>query len=493
MRPRFSSIIVYTFALLLFVCSFAAVAKVHAQQQQQQSPQPTAEMQRCQPPVLRANAREQNIFNAQQEMDLGDAVAEHLQRSIRVIDEPQLTAYLQRIGDRVVKNLPDSGIKFRFFIIELPDANAFALPGGRIYVSRKLIAFARSEDELASVLAHEAGHIVARDSAVEMTRWLREALNVRQVTTRQDIFTRYNQIIDSVATKPGVFRRSDRHGNADQIDADQIGVYALARAGYDPQAFATFWDRYAETKGKKGGFFSDLFGTTSPESKRLREVVRALQTLPADCVATRTASAADDFQKWQTAVVSFTGTTRSDAATTTAMRGVIEQRQLDPPLRSDVTHVRFSPDGKYVIAQDDSGINILSREPFKILFRIEAIEALPAQFTPDSSEVVFYTPNMRVERWGVAEQKIKAAHEPFIRNRCLQSALAPDGKTLACFDAEFNLTLYDVATGTQAFQKKSFFTPTPNNFYQVFFILLKALIDESEVMLVNMGFSPDAR
>ena len=87
----------------------------------------------------------------------------------------------------------------------------------------------------------------------------------------------------------------------------------MVAAGYDPQAFATFFDRLAETKGKTGGFFSDLFGRTSPDARRLREILKGLQTLPAECRAARPAGAAEEFEKWQASVVTYSGTGRREA------------------------------------------------------------------------------------------------------------------------------------------------------------------------------------
>src|SRR5438128_1552311 len=100
----------------------------------------------CQPPSLSVS-REANIFTDAQEVDLGDAVAEKIQHEFRVIDDDDVTAYLNAIGQRIVKHLPPNKLQFRFTLVDLPMANAFALPGGRLYISRKLIAFVHSEDE----------------------------------------------------------------------------------------------------------------------------------------------------------------------------------------------------------------------------------------------------------------------------------------------------------------------------------------------------------
>jgi WD40 repeat protein len=444
--------------------------------------------QPCQPPQPPPPTAGQNIFTPQQEMDLGNAVAEQVQKNFRVIDDPELLAYLRRVGDRVAKQAPDVGLRFQFFIFDLPDANAFTLPGGRIYVSRKLIALAHSEDELAGVIAHEIGHGAARQMPVEMTRRFRELLGVTSVTDRRDIFEKYNLMVENAMRKPGLF--AERGEDKNQEVADQIGFYALVRAGYDPQAQASLWDRVTETKGKTGNFFSDLFGTTKPESKRLREMLRSAAQLPASCVQPHTNSSPEEFQKWQTAVVAFTGTAARES-----VHGVVAKTILEPPLRGDVTHLKFSPDGKYVLAQDDTGINVLTREPFAPIFRIDAPEAYPAQFTPDSQSITFHTPTLRVETWSVADRKLASAHEMYVRQGCMQAELAPDGRTLACLEPSTDLTLFDVATGAQVFQKKEFFKPS---IFDVLMIQLLAILDEGktgreELHLIGMSFTPDGR
>jgi WD40 repeat protein len=474
------------FNLVLRACLLVCALFADALRAQTPTPSP-----HCQPPAPLVAPAGANIFTPQQEMDLGDAIAEQLQRDFRIVGDTELTAHLQRIGERIVEQMPHAGLRFRFFLFDLPDANAFTLPGGRIYVSRKLIALTRSEDELAGVIAHELGHAVTRQPATGMTRILREVLGVTRVSDRRDIFEKYNELVDNTARKPKAFNRGDSHEQKEQIIADQIGLYALSAAGYDPQALSTFWDRYAETKGKtSGGFLSDLFGTTKPEVVRLREMLKLLGTLPAECITKGGRADAAEFQKWQAAVINYSGLGVKES-----LRGVLSKTVLEPPLRGEVTHLKFSPDGKYLIAQDDSGISVLSREPFASLFRIDAPEALPAQFSPDSQLVSFSTPSLRVETWSVAERKQRSVKEMFVRDGCLQTALSADGRALACVEGDFALTLFEVGTGAQLLQKKSFYKP---DFFDIFRLQLRALLgDEFSGDLafdfVSMAFSPDAR
>jgi hypothetical protein len=476
-------------ATILRVCLPAFVCSLFVVPLSAQETPPAPPSARCQPPAPLVATAGMNIFTPQQEMDLGDAIAEQVQRDFRVIEDDATTAHLRRIGERIVRQMPQTGLQFRFFLFDLPDANAFTLPGGRIYVSRKLIALTRNEDELAGVLGHELGHAVTRQPATGMTRLLREVLGVTSVSDRQDVFAKYNELVDNARRKPKAFNRGESHEQKEQVIADQIGLYALAAAGYDPQALSAFWDRYAETKGKtSGGFLSDLFGTTRPEVVRLREMLKLLGKLPAECVTARSNAGTEEFQKWQAAVINYSGLGGKES-----LHGVLSKTILDPPLRSEVTHLRFSPDGKYLLAQDDSGINVLTREPFQLLFRIDAPEALPAQFAPDSQSIAFTTQGLRVETWNVAEKKQASVKEMYVRDRCLQLNLSPDGKALGCLESDFDLTLFNVATGEPVFQKKSFYKP---NFFDLFRLQLFALLSdddsEFEFDFVQMDFSPDA-
>ena len=107
--------------LLLLACSLSPAAQLRAQ-----GPQ------RCAPPALSAAARAASIFTPQQEMDLGDVIAEQAQRDYRVIEDEEVTGYLRRVGARLVEHLPPTEMRYRFFVVDLPDANALTSPGGRI-------------------------------------------------------------------------------------------------------------------------------------------------------------------------------------------------------------------------------------------------------------------------------------------------------------------------------------------------------------------------
>src|SRR5882762_983137 len=103
---------------------------------------------KCAPPVNLPSGIGPNIFNAEQEGYLGDVIAEQIQKKYRVIEDPEVVLYLAHMGEKLSAHLPIQ-VKLRFLIVDAPEANAWVIAGGHIFVTRKLVALARNEDEVA--------------------------------------------------------------------------------------------------------------------------------------------------------------------------------------------------------------------------------------------------------------------------------------------------------------------------------------------------------
>jgi hypothetical protein len=423
------------------------------------------------------------LFTPKQETELGEIIRQQFESDFHVIEDTQVTAYLDRVGQRVARHLPDSGIHFEFLLYDRPEIQAFSMPGGRIYVSRKMIAFLKSEDELAGVLGHEMGHVVARQQALELSSSFREILGLKSVSDTDDLFALYNQLTDSLRLKK---RHPEPSGNDDkgQSVADLIGVQAVGRAGYSPQAFLDALDRLMATKGKTGNWVSDIFGATSPSSRRLREALKDVSSLPRACMEAASAASPEEFQRWQSAVLHYNGIGHAER-----LPGVLSRKSLNNPLRGDIEHFRFSPDGNYVLAQDESGIYILTRDPLKFLFRIDAADAQPAQFSPDAKQVVFFSSHLRVESWDIDREEQVSVTDVSALHGCRETALSADAKYLACFDDELALSLFDVTSGEILFQSEKFYSlESAFNAFAGFYRFLYLL---SHSDLVVLRFSPD--
>jgi WD40 repeat protein len=432
----------------------------------------------CQTALVIPKSTEPNIFTPQQEVELGEIFAAFVDPNIHPIDDDALAAHLRAIADRLVAQLPPTGLRFRFYLADWPQANAASLAGGRVYVARKLVSFAKSEDEVAGVLAHELGHIVTHQQAIDYTGFFQQ-IGISEVGDARDIFDKYNRYLES---RSKIKQKRDLRED-EQIGADHVAIEVMVRAGYDPQAFPAFFDRLAENKGKTGSWWSDFFQTTRPNTKRYRELLKTLHSLPADCGATRAATDAADFATWRAAVMRTRSVLRREN-----LHGVVWRKPLDPPLVEDFHTLRFSPDGKYVLAQDSNSIYILTHQPFEFVFRIDAPAARSAQFTPDSMGVVFYDRQLRVERWDLASQLRTEADEVVVQKSCLQTRLAPDGRTLACINGDYDLLLVDVATGDHILERTHFYKPKMD--VERGIGTIRVLF---QVNYLNMEFSPDGR
>ena len=438
----------------------------------------------CKAPEIVFNKNTGNIFNETQEMYLGEVMAETFEKNFRVIKDEQANRYVRAIGEKLARHLPPTNIKFQFFIVDVPEVNAFAVAGGRIYVTRKLISFVRSEDELAGIIGHELGHGIVRHHSADMSKLFKEILGVEQVGNRDDVFEKFNQFIDKQNTKR--VRTKKSHEGEQQLEADKVGLFAMIAAGYDPRAFTSAWERLTETQGKTGNAVTEFFGTTRPEEKRLREMLKAISALPGECLDKKAVASNDEFKRWQSYVV-----TTSSFQKEEKLKSLIAKKSLNPFLRGDISHLQFSPDGNYILAQDASGINVLKREPFSFVFRIDADNAKSASFAPDSKHISFQTYGLRVEKWNIEARKPVSAHEVYVRGSCWQTALSPDGKNLVCYSGKGNLEIIDVETNETVFKREKFYIPSFFEYIQWSFALAET--DEKEADAFQMEFSPDGK
>lgn len=443
---------------------------------------PVRAQQPCPAPSTIPPLKEENIFPGQKEIDLGDVISEQAQKDFRVIDDDALTSYLNAIARRILAAMPGEKTHIEVRLSNLPYLNAFSMPGGRIYVMRKLVAFLQNESELAGMLSHEMGHELSHQPAVEFSYIFHRILGVNSVGNRQDIFDKYNRFVENAARDPKAFSKLGELEEPNQYQADQIALTAMANAGYDPQAFVDFFDRLAQTKGKTGSWLSDVFGATPPNEKRLRVMKKALAELPPGCRAKPLEASNQKFQEWQGAVLAYSGLGRRES-----LRALEAKKTLSLPLRPELSRLRFSPDGRYILAQDDANLYIASREPLQTLFRIDAPDVAYSEFTPDSKGVVFRTWGHRVEQWSIEDQERVDLKELPLPSACLRAALAPDGKTYACYTHSLKLSLFDVASGSTLLEKEKIFEPVSLQDY------INFLLSSLHGSWVHIGFSPDGR
>jgi hypothetical protein len=195
-----------------------------------------------------------NWYSTDTEIKMGKTYADQVEKSSKLITDSVVDEYVNRIGQNIVKN-SDCKVPFTIKVIDSDEINAFALPGGFFYVNSGLILNADEEAELAGVMAHETAHVCAHHAVREMTR-----MNYAQLGTIPLIFiggwTGYGIYEAASIGIPITFMKFSREFES---QADYLGVQYMYRAGYDPQAFITFFEKVQALEKRKPGAVAKVF------------------------------------------------------------------------------------------------------------------------------------------------------------------------------------------------------------------------------------------
>jgi predicted Zn-dependent protease len=200
-----------------------------------------------------------------------------------VYDDPELAAYVDKIGQRLaaVSDLPD--IEWTFTVLDAPEINAFATPGGFIYVNRGLLAYLNSEEELAGVIGHEIAHVTARHHARRKTA----GVTGKVLSTSAYVLTGSGALYE--ASEMYGAELLSGYGRNMELEADGLGAEYMYRAGYDPEALLDvigvlknqeqFMRLMAREQGRTGTTYHGLYATHPRNDKRLQTVIRAANEL----------------------------------------------------------------------------------------------------------------------------------------------------------------------------------------------------------------------
>jgi len=197
-----------------------------------------------------------NWYSVEDEIKMGKSYADQVDKSSRFITDPVIDEYINRVGQNIVRN-SDCKVPFTIKVIDSDEINAFALPGGFFYVNSGLILAADDEAELAAVMAHETAHVCAHHAAREMTRMHYAQLGmVPLIMLTGYSWTGYGIYEASQLAIPVAFLKFSRDFEA---QADYLGVQYMYRAGYDPQAMISFFERIEALNKRKPGIIAAAF------------------------------------------------------------------------------------------------------------------------------------------------------------------------------------------------------------------------------------------
>ena len=226
-----------------------------------------------------------NWYSLEKEIRMGKEYAQQVESSVKLVQDPVVTEYVNRIGQNLVRN-SDARVPFTIKVIDSDEVNAFALPGGFFYVNSGLILAADEEAEMAGVMAHEIAHVAARHATRQMTRG--QMINLASIPL---IFVGgglgYAVRAAAGIGLPMTFLTFSRGFEA---EADYLGLEYMYKTGYDPQAFISFFEKIQAKEKKKPGTLAKAFSThpQTPDriSKSQEEIQRVLPPRPEYIVTT---------------------------------------------------------------------------------------------------------------------------------------------------------------------------------------------------------------
>jgi predicted Zn-dependent protease len=215
-----------------------------------------------------------NWYSLEGQIAMGKDYSKQVESTSRLITDPIITEYINRIGQDLVRN-SDAQVPFTIKVIDSDDINAFALPGGFFYVDSGLILAADTEAELAGVMAHEIAHVAACHVARERTRGkLMNLASVSMMMIGGPIG--YGIYQAAGIAMPVTFLKFSR---GFEREADFLGVEYMYKAGYDPQAFTSFFERVRDLEKRRQNVIAKAFETHPQTPDRIARTQKEINTL----------------------------------------------------------------------------------------------------------------------------------------------------------------------------------------------------------------------
>jgi len=216
-----------------------------------------------------------NFYSLEKEIALGKQLAEEVQRQAKIVDDPMISEYVNRLGQNLVRN-SDAKVPFTFQVIDADAPNAFALPGGFVFVNTGLIELAEEEDELAGAMAHEIAHVAARHMTRQATKSQLANLATLPLSVLLGGWAGVAVRQGASVALPMTFLSFSR---GDEAEADYLGLQYMYATGYDPTAVINVFEKMDALNRRKPGAVSRLLSTHPMDADRIRKAQKEIQEI----------------------------------------------------------------------------------------------------------------------------------------------------------------------------------------------------------------------
>lgn len=216
-----------------------------------------------------------NLMSLQDEWALGQKLAADIARQLPLSQDPVVVGYVNEVGQRLVRQTEMAQMPWTFHVVNDPAINAFAIPGGHVYVNTGLITAADNVSELAGVMAHEISHGVARHSTEQLSKAY--GLEILATLALGQNPAAYQTILAQIIGG-GALARFSRDA---EEEADKLGVQSMYRAGYNPRGMATMFEELLSREKQSPNSVARFFSTHPLTADRIRKVTAEAQKLPA--------------------------------------------------------------------------------------------------------------------------------------------------------------------------------------------------------------------
>lgn len=216
-------------------------------------------------------------ISQQQEVQMGQEYAQQINAQLPIVRDPEINRYVNVLGDSIARLTSRRDLDWQFFVVDSKEVNAFAVPGGFVYVNRGLIERSDNMDELAGVLGHEIGHVVKRHTVKQMEKQQGANVGITLACVLTGVCN--NQAAGAAINVLGgaVFARFSRQ---DEAEADQEGFNNVVRAGISPAGMVTMFQKLLEERKSHPGAVESMFLTHPLEEDRIQAIQARINQIP---------------------------------------------------------------------------------------------------------------------------------------------------------------------------------------------------------------------